>query len=152
MNKSSRPAGHATLIQAASARACKLQLLCTHKYADKIGALHSGSVKAGDEFSAGRFFFLHEPVFDAAVEEIIFHFFVFFRCNFPVQFRVFVGTAAGNVLVHEAEHHIPGLKGLRHPVNDAFRVFQISGQYQVADDDAALHDTISRMAFRLMFQ
>ena len=77
-----------------------------------------------------------------AVEEIIFHFFVFFRCYLPVQFRVFVGTAAGNVLVHEAEHHIAGLKGLRHPVNDAFRILQKSRQHQVADDDTTLHDAV----------
>ena len=44
--------------------------------------------------------------------------------------------------MHQAEHDLAGFKSLGHPVDDPFAVFQLAGQDQMPDDDAAFQETV----------
>ena len=104
--------------------------------------LYAGPIKRRDESFAGAGFFLYESVFDAAVKEVLFGLVVFFVRQGPVDFRVFAGPAAGDVLAHEAEQDLFRLEVVPYPVDDALCVVYVARQDEMADDDALLEHAV----------
>ncbi len=100
--------------------------------------LYAGPVKRRDESFAGTGFFLYESIFDAAVKEILFGLVVFFIREGSVDFRVFTGPAAGDVLAHEAEQDLFWSEVVPYPIDDVLCIVYVAGQDEMADDDAFL--------------
>lgn len=89
--------------------------------------LYSCTVKAGDKVLAGCITLLHKAIFDSALQQIAFQLLVFLIRNLAVDFRIFVGAAAGNVLVHQAEHYLPRLEVGSNPVDNSLGIVRHSG-------------------------
>ena len=85
---------------------------------------------------------MDEAILDETGEEVILGFLVFVIREGPVDFRIVGGLATGDVLAHEAEEDLSRQEMIFDPVDDALRVLDAAREYQVADDDAALQDTV----------
>ena len=99
----------------------------------------SRSVECGNERVAGGFTVLYKTIFDAGSEQMVFDPLIFLIADFAVKAGIIGGASVWNVLPHQAEQNLAGVESLRNPVDDPERVFDMTRQQKMTDDDAAGH-------------
>ena len=102
---------------------------------------YARKVELGRILAGCRGTFLHKSVFQTDFEKIVYDFVIFKGGQPSGKGFVFLCPVHGGILAHE------GNKGFRsqmlpHPVQHRKAVFILPGQYQMAQDDALLHQPV----------